>query len=56
MLKHHHPTIIEEMQQAQGVSDRPVIAGLSPAGKFSLYINHRPQPSAVKPFLRLIVR
>lgn len=43
--------ITEEMQQwmqAQAVSDRPVIAGLPLAGKFSLYINHRPQPSAVK--------
>lgn len=35
--------------QAQGVSGRPVRAGPSPAGKFSLYNNHRPQRSAVKP-------
>lgn len=39
--------------QAQGDSDWPVRAGPSPARKFSLYINHRPQPRAVKTVLAL---
>lgn len=39
---------MQQWMQVQGVSDRPVRAGPSPAGKFFLYINHWPQPSAVK--------
>lgn len=39
---------MQQWMQAQGVSDRPVRAGPSPAGTFFLHINHRPQASAVK--------